>query len=175
MLLICAVMENKSSEPQDWIISELTSVSHIPFLLLKAVLVCVTLFQSCLTLCDPVDYSPPGSSVHGILQARILEWVAMPSPRGSSLCRDPTCISYVYPELAGVFFFFFLTTRTTSETLLKARNPQIVYGSLKGQELFLLMLISLIPEFVKDFLLVRSSYSHSQLVYLLTYILSSVS
>ena len=33
--------------------------------------------QSCPTLCDPVDYSPPGSSVHGILQARILKWVAM--------------------------------------------------------------------------------------------------
>ena len=38
----------------------------------------------CLTLCDPMDCSPPGSSVHGILQARILEWVAMPSSRGSS-------------------------------------------------------------------------------------------
>ena len=37
-----------------------------------------------LTLCDPMDCSPPGSSVHGILQARILEWVAMPSSRGSS-------------------------------------------------------------------------------------------
>ena len=36
--------------------------------------------QSRLTLCDPVDYSPPGSSVHGILQARILEWVACPPP-----------------------------------------------------------------------------------------------
>ena len=35
--------------------------------------------QSCLTLWDPMDYSPPGSSVHGILQARILKWVAMPS------------------------------------------------------------------------------------------------
>ena len=34
--------------------------------------------QSCLTLCDPMDCSPPGSSVHGILQARILEWVAIP-------------------------------------------------------------------------------------------------
>ena len=44
--------------------------------------------QSCLTLCDPKDYSPPGSSVHGILQARILEWVAMPSSRGSSPSRD---------------------------------------------------------------------------------------
>ena len=37
------------------------------------------LLQSCLTLCNPVDCSPPGSSVHGILQARILRWVIMPS------------------------------------------------------------------------------------------------
>ena len=40
--------------------------------------------QSCLTLCDPMDYNLPGSSVHGILQARILEWVATPSPRDLS-------------------------------------------------------------------------------------------
>ena len=40
------------------------------------------LIQSCPTLCDPMDYSPPGSSVHGIFQARILEWVAMSSSRG---------------------------------------------------------------------------------------------
>ena len=40
--------------------------------------------RSCPTLCDPTDCSPPGSSVPGILQARILEWVAMPSSRGSS-------------------------------------------------------------------------------------------
>ena len=38
--------------------------------------------------CDPIDCSPPGSSVHGILQARRLEWVAMPSSRGSSRPRD---------------------------------------------------------------------------------------
>ena len=44
--------------------------------------------QSCLTLCDTMDYSPPGSSIHGILQARILEWVAMLSSRGSSQPRD---------------------------------------------------------------------------------------
>ena len=44
--------------------------------------------QSCPTLCDPMDYSPPGSSVHGILQARILEWVAISSSRGSSQPRD---------------------------------------------------------------------------------------
>ena len=46
-------------------------------------------------LCDPMDCSPPGSSVHGILQARILEWVAMPSSRGSSRPRDWTWVSSV--------------------------------------------------------------------------------
>ena len=51
--------------------------------------VCVHMIvKSCLTLYNPTDYSPPGSSVHGILQARILEWVAMPSSRGSSQPRD---------------------------------------------------------------------------------------
>ena len=40
----------------------------------------VLVTQSCLTLCDNMDCSPPGSSVHGILQARILEWVVFPSP-----------------------------------------------------------------------------------------------
>ena len=44
--------------------------------------------QSSLTLCDPMDCSPPDSSVHGILQARILEWVAIPFSRGSSQPRD---------------------------------------------------------------------------------------
>ena len=44
--------------------------------------------QSCLALCNPRDCSPPGSSVHGILQARILEWVAMPfSPRNGMVLR----------------------------------------------------------------------------------------
>ena len=56
--------------------------------------VCDTqLLQLCLTPCDPMDRSPPGSSVHGILQARILEWVAMPSCRGSSPPKDRTCVS----------------------------------------------------------------------------------
>ena len=48
------------------------------------ILLCVLAAQSCLTFCNPMDYSPPGSSVHGILQARILEWVAIPFSRGSS-------------------------------------------------------------------------------------------
>ena len=45
---------------------------------------CTELLQSCPALCDPIDCSLPGSSVHGILQAKILEWVAVPSSRGSS-------------------------------------------------------------------------------------------
>jgi len=49
---------------------------------------CVKLLQLCATLCDPMDCSPPGSPVHGILQARMLEWDAMPSSRGSFRTRD---------------------------------------------------------------------------------------
>ena len=49
--------------------------------------------QSCPTLCDPKDCSPPGSSPHGIIQARILEWVAIPFSRESSQLSDQICIS----------------------------------------------------------------------------------
>ena len=55
----------------------------------------VLVTQSCLTLCDPMDCSPPGSSVPEILQARILEWVAMRSTRGSSWPRERICISCI--------------------------------------------------------------------------------
>ena len=51
--------------------------------------------QSCPTLCDPMGCSPLGSSVHGILQVRILEWVAMPSSRGSSQPRDQNHVSRI--------------------------------------------------------------------------------
>ena len=51
--------------------------------------------QLCPTLCNPMDHSLPGSSVHGIIPARMLEWVATFSSRGSSQCRDWTCISCI--------------------------------------------------------------------------------
>ena len=70
--------------------------------LLQMVCAVCSVAQSCLTLCDPMDCSPPGSSVHGMLQARILEWVAMPSSRGSSQPRDQTQ-SLTSPALAGMF------------------------------------------------------------------------
>ena len=69
----------------------------LPFLNL---LICVLVTQSCLTLCDPMDCSPVGSSVHGILQARILEWVAISFSRGSSEPRDQTQVSCI----VGSFF-----------------------------------------------------------------------
>ena len=53
-------------------------------------LTCVSRSQFCTTLCDPMDCSPPGFSVHGIFQARILEWPAIPFSRGSSQPRDPS-------------------------------------------------------------------------------------
>jgi len=73
--------------------------------------------QSCPTLCDPRDCNPPGSSVHGILQARILEWVAisssedLPNPKIKSM-------SLVSSALPGGFF----TTGTTWEALSQGKT-----------------------------------------------------
>ena len=64
---------------------------------------CAKSLQSCLTLCNPVDWSPPGSSVHGILQAWILEWVAISFSRGSFQSKDWTHIS-CGSCVAGRFF-----------------------------------------------------------------------
>ena len=57
------------------------------------------LVQSCPTLCDPADGSTPGSSVHGLSQAGLLDWVAIPFSRGSSLPRDWTWVSGIAGEL----------------------------------------------------------------------------
>ena len=57
---------------------------HLPTEILNSVstvVCCVLVSESCPTLCDPMDCSPPGSSVHGILQAGIMEWVAIPSSK----------------------------------------------------------------------------------------------
>ena len=63
--------------------------------LLAAAAAGAKLLQLCPTICYPVDCSLPGSSVHGILQARILEWVAMSCSRRFSQASDRTCISFV--------------------------------------------------------------------------------
>ena len=65
----------------------------------------VKVVQPCMTLCSPMDYSLPGSSLHGILQASILEWLAVSSSRGSSQPRDQTQVSCI----AGGFFTVWAT------------------------------------------------------------------
>ena len=62
---------------------------------------CVLLLQSCPTLCDPVDSRLPGSSVHGILQARILEWVAMLTSRYLKVCliSAHNCLCWAWHNL----------------------------------------------------------------------------
>ena len=79
---------------------------HVCVSLCVCVCVCVhvcSVAQWCPTLCNLTKCSRPGSSVHGIIQARILEWVAMPSSTGSSWSMDRNHVSCI-PELAGGFF-----------------------------------------------------------------------
>ena len=63
----------------------------------------VKVTQSCPILCSPMDYGPPGSSVHGILQARMLEWVAIPFSRGSYQPRDWTWVSCIAGRLFTIW------------------------------------------------------------------------
>ena len=104
------------------------------------VCMCMLVAQSCLILCDPMNCSPPGSYVHGILQAGILEWVAIAFSKGSSRPRDWTQVSCIAEELmllnCGVgedsFFFFFWrrllrvpwTTRRSNQSILKEISPE---------------------------------------------------
>ena len=75
---------------------------------------CAKLLQ---TLCDTMDYSPPGSSVHGVLQARMLEWIAVPSSRDLPN-PDIKSGSLTSPALADGFF----TTNTTWEALFAPKR-----------------------------------------------------
>ena len=77
--------------------------------------------QSCLTVCDPMDCSPPGSSVKGILQARILEWVAMPSSRRSPQLRYRTEVSHI-----TAWFFIVWATREAQEYWIGYTVPSVV-------------------------------------------------
>ena len=73
------------------------------FLFVFSACMCAKSLQSCLTLCDSMDWSPPGSSVHGFLLPRTLEWVAWPPPGDLPNTEiEPACP--MSPALAGVFF-----------------------------------------------------------------------
>ena len=81
--------------------------------------------QSCLTLCDPRDCRPPCSSVHGIFQARILEWVAIPFSKGYSRPRAQIRVSYI----ADGFFFFNLLNHQESPRGTLHKRGLICHGS----------------------------------------------
>ena len=93
--IICHKKENKTKQQQQ-------QKGNSPLFVLSMK---VKVIQSCLTLCDPMDCGLPGSPVHGIYQARILEWVAFPFSRGSSQPKDQTHISCI----AGGFFTIWAT------------------------------------------------------------------
>ena len=76
--------------------------------------------QVCLTLCDPMDCSRPGSSVHGIFHARILEWVAISYSRGSSPPRDRTRVSCV--SCIASRFFTCWAIEEALDSILKGRD-----------------------------------------------------
>ena len=80
--------------------------------------------QSCLTACNPMDYCPPGSSVHRIFQARILEWVATPFSRVSPRPRNQTWVSHI----ASIFFTVWATRKLT-KSLYQMQNKKFkVWG-----------------------------------------------
>ena len=82
------------------------------------------LFQLYPTLWDAMDYNPPGSFVHGIFQARKLEWVAISFSRRSSRPRDQTQVSYISPALAGRFFTTSVTWEARFRILLLVWNTE---------------------------------------------------
>ena len=86
--------------------------------LVKWSLELVRVAQSCLTLCNPMDCSLPGSSVHGILQARVLQWVAMPFSRGFSRPRDWTHVCCI----AGRFFTIWATREAQNDHYIRLIN-----------------------------------------------------
>ena len=86
--------------------------------------------QPCLTLCNPMDCSPPGSSVHGILQTRIQEWVVISFSKGSFRPRDQTHVSCI----AGGFFPAEpLGKPKGHQEFLTARSPRVVVLSSEQQ------------------------------------------
>ena len=92
---------------------------------------------SCSALCDHMDCSPPGFSLHGILQARILEWVAMPFSRGSSQPRDRTHISYIGRWIRLlVYMLLFSVVFTLSRTVSPFPSLKIILGIKECTELW---------------------------------------
>ena len=90
---------------------------------LQHMCVCVLVTQLCLTLCNLTNCSPPGFSVPGILQARILEWIAIPFSRGSSRPRDRTLVSCT----ASRFFTIWDTGKSHYNLITSFKTPFFIY------------------------------------------------
>ena len=110
---------------------------------------CAKLLQLYLTLCNPTDCSLPSSSVNGILQARILEWVAISSTRGSS-CLGITPRSLMSPALAGGFFTISTTWEAHKSTIFqyKIKSKLKIKKKNVGLEVLLKSEISLLSTFL---------------------------
>ena len=89
---------------------------------------CSSVAQSCPTLCDPLVCTPLDSSVHGIFQARILEWAAISCSMRSPWPRNWTHVSYVSCVGRRVFFFFFLTTVPPGKPAWSYTGDKIVWN-----------------------------------------------
>ena len=96
--------------------------------------------QSCLIRCDPMDYSPPSSSVRGILQARILECVAISSSKGSSQPRDQTQVS----SIAGGLFTIWVIREVRPQEVMEPLITGILQPLTKDYKLFSFNPIALI-------------------------------
>ena len=88
---------------------------------------CCLVAQSCLTFCDPTDWSPPGSSVHGISQARTLEWAAISFSRGSSRLGDGTCISRIN---RWILYHWATSALNVHQTLSSSPIQQVLFNLL---------------------------------------------
>ena len=88
--------------------------------------------QSCLTLCNPMDCSPPGSSVHGIAQARILEWIAISSSRGSS---QPRHWNYEFKNCQIIYstgiLIYLLKNLQNSGILSDRGDPEVSWSEIR--------------------------------------------
>ena len=92
---------------------------------------CFFVTKSCPTLCDPMDGSPPGSSAHGILHARILEWIAISLSMGPSQPRDQTQVSWI----AGRYFTVWIPRESIPYVLASAFQFQkFVFVDVKIQK-----------------------------------------
>ena len=93
----------------------------------SCVLECAKMLQSTWTVCNPMDCSPPGSSVCRIVQARILEWVVILSSRGSSWPRDRLCLSYVSCIGRQVLYHYRYLGSSAQATVAQKRKNKILW------------------------------------------------